>query len=103
MIGAFFMLRYLNPAVVTPQAYMLVDSAPSIHAKRTFTLLAKILQNLTNKPTSTKEEYLSPLNDVVESNKNRLNKFFFDLCEVEDFYNQLKVSKSAKKKEQPFF
>lgn len=91
LIGAFYMLRFLNPAVVTPQAYMLVDSPPSANARRSITLIAKILQNLTNKPNYSKESFMLPLNPFVEENKNRINKFFHDLCEVEDFYEQLEI------------
>lgn len=29
LIGGFFFLRFINPAIVTPQAYMLIDSLPT--------------------------------------------------------------------------
>lgn len=40
LIGGFFMLRFVNPAIVTPQAYMLVDGVPSKNPRRTLTLVS---------------------------------------------------------------
>jgi len=91
LIGGFFFLRFVNPAIVTPQAYMLVESNPSPNPRRTLTLVAKLLQNLANKPTYSKEGYMLSLNPFVEQNKTRINKFLNDLCEVGDFYESLEM------------
>ncbi|KAL3898831.1 MAG: hypothetical protein SGCHY_002474, partial [Lobulomycetales sp.] len=91
LIGGFFMLRFVNPSIVTPQAYMLVDKNPSKNPRRTLTLIAKMLQNLANKPSYSKEMYMMSLNGFVENNKARINKFFGDLCEVSDFYEALEM------------
>lgn len=91
LIGAFFFLRFINPAIVTPQAYMLVDKLPANKSRRTLTLIAKILQNLANKPSYAKEPYMSSLASFIESNKSRINKFFHQLCEVPDFNESLEM------------
>lgn len=39
LIGGFFFLRFLNPAIVTPQAYMLVDRIPGSNSRTTLTLV----------------------------------------------------------------
>lgn len=39
LIGGFFFLRFINPAIVTPQAYMLVDGVPAKFPRRTLTLV----------------------------------------------------------------
>ncbi|KAK9473811.1 Rho GTPase activation protein [Dipodascopsis tothii] len=91
LIGAFFFLRFINPAIVTPHAYMLVDSVPSEHPRRTLTLVAKMLQNLANKPTYSKEHYMASLNDFIVANKARMNRFLNDLCDVPDFYETLEM------------
>jgi len=91
LIGGFFFLRFINPAIVTPQAYMLVDSVPAKHPRRTLTLIAKMLQNLANKPSYAKEQYMSSLNPFVENNKARINHFLNNLCEVGDFYDTLEL------------
>lgn len=52
-----------------------------------------MLQNLANKPTYSKEQYMMSLNPFVETNKVRMNQFLNALCEVGDFYESLEVSK----------
>lgn len=42
LIGGFFFLRFINPAIVTPQAYMLVEGVPAKHPRRTLTLVCLI-------------------------------------------------------------
>lgn len=40
LIGGFFFLRFVNPAIVTPQAYMLVDGIPGTNSRTTLTLVS---------------------------------------------------------------
>ncbi|CAO0792635.1 unnamed protein product [Mucor circinelloides] len=91
LIGGFFFLRFINPAIVTPQAYMLIDSHPGPNPRTTLTLIAKMLQNLANKPTYAKESYMIPTNPFVESNKQRIQHFLNGICEVSDFYESLEM------------
>ncbi|GAA5994190.1 hypothetical protein JCM5350_002181 [Sporobolomyces pararoseus] len=93
LIGGFFFLRFINPAIVTPQAYMLIDSLPASakHPRRTLTLIAKMLQNLANKPSYSKEAYMMSLNPFVDTNKSRMNLFLNSLCDVGDFYDSLEM------------
>ncbi|KAI8359070.1 Rho GTPase activation protein [Choanephora cucurbitarum] len=91
MIGGFFFLRFINPAIVTPRAYMLLDSVPGNAPRRTLTLIAKMLQNLANRPSYAKEAYMLPTNPFVERNKQRINRFLNELCEVTDFYETLEM------------
>ncbi len=107
LIGGFFFLRFINPAIVTPQPYMLIDSTPEENPKRTLTYVcisrvipsvptnslqvAKMLQNLANKPAYAKEPYMVKLQPFIQQNKERINKFMLDLCEVQDFYETLEM------------
>jgi Ras GTPase-activating-like protein IQGAP2/3 len=91
LIGGFFFLRFINPAIVTPRSYMLIDATPAEHPKRTLTYIAKMLQNLANKPSYAKEPYMAKLQPFVHQNKDRINKFLLDLCEVQDFYESLEL------------
>lgn len=88
---------------------MLVEGVPAKHPRRTLTLvspyedvsymfdltmmsqIAKMLQNLANKPSYAKEAYMITLNPFVENNKARINQFLNSLCEVGDFYDTLEV------------
>ena len=91
LIGGFFFLRFINPAIVTPKSYMLVEGIPAENPRRTLTLVAKMLQNLANKPSYAKEPYMASLSPFVQRNKDRVNKFMLDLCEVQDFYESLEM------------
>ncbi|KAI9822308.1 MAG: glyceraldehyde-3-phosphate dehydrogenase 1 [Pycnora praestabilis] len=91
LIGGFFFLRFINPAIVTPRSYMLIDKTPAEHHRRTLTLIAKMLQNLANKPSYAKEPYMAKLQPFIHHNKERVNKFMLDLCEVQDFYETLEM------------
>jgi Ras GTPase-activating-like protein IQGAP2/3 len=42
MIGGFFFLRFINPAIVTPRAYMLLDVVPGNAPRRTLTLVRRM-------------------------------------------------------------
>ncbi|KAI0218425.1 RasGAP protein [Massospora cicadina] len=85
LIGAFFFLRFLNPAIVTPQAYMLVEKTLVKHPRRTLTLVAKIVQNLANKPTYSKEAHMMALSPFIENNKPKVNRFLNELCEMDQY------------------
>ncbi|KAK4692845.1 Ras GTPase-activating-like protein IQGAP2/3, partial [Lecanoromycetidae sp. Uapishka_2] len=91
LIGGFFFLRFINPAIVTPRSYMLTDGQPAENPRRTLTYIAKMLQNLANKPSYAKEPYMSKLQPFIQHNKERVNKFMLDLCEVQDFYESLEM------------
>ncbi|KAJ2909856.1 RasGAP protein [Coemansia aciculifera] len=91
LIGGFFFLRYINPAIVTPQAHMLIENAPTVNPRRVLTLVAKLLQNLANKPTYSKEKYMEDLSPFVEDNRGRINRFLNELCEVGDFYDNMEM------------
>jgi Ras GTPase-activating-like protein IQGAP2/3 len=43
LIGGFFFLRFINPAIVTPQAYMLMESYPGPNPRTTLTLVILLL------------------------------------------------------------
>ncbi len=91
LIGGFFFLRFINPAIVTPKSYMLIEQIPAEKPRRTLTLIAKMLQNLANKPSYAKEPYMAKLQPFIQNNKDRINKFMLDLCEVQDFYESLEM------------
>ncbi|KAJ2762588.1 RasGAP protein, partial [Coemansia nantahalensis] len=91
LIGGFFFLRYINPAIVTPQAHMLIESPPTQNPRRVLTLVAKLLQNLNNKPSYAKEKFMEELTPFVEANQARIGRFLNELCEVGDFYDNMEM------------
>jgi len=91
LIGGFFFLRFINPAIISPISYMLIDQAPEECPKRTLTYIAKMLQNLANKPSYSKEPYMMKLQPFLQENKERIQNFLLDICEVQDFYETLEM------------
>jgi hypothetical protein len=75
LVGGFVLLRYLTPAIVTPESFDLVPEGVSVTPKgrRNLILIAKVLQNISNAQTfDKKEEYMTVLNDVVNENSPRM-------------------------------
>eukprot|EP01087_Luapelamoeba_hula_P013930 TRINITY_DN4018_c0_g1_i1.p1 TRINITY_DN4018_c0_g1~~TRINITY_DN4018_c0_g1_i1.p1 ORF type:complete len:787 (-),score=140.16 TRINITY_DN4018_c0_g1_i1:88-2448(-) len=95
LIGGFYLLRFINPAIVTPQSFMLGEVKLSTNARRNLTLLAKILQNLANnvKFGGVKEFFMAPLNICIDKNKDRLNTFLEELTLVENLEQNLTLDK----------
>jgi Ras GTPase-activating-like protein IQGAP2/3 len=91
LIGGFFFLRFINPAIISPASYMLIDSTPAENPRRTLTYVAKMLQNLANKPTTAKEDYMAALQPFTQENRKRMSQFLLDICEVQDFYESLEL------------
>jgi Ras GTPase-activating-like protein IQGAP2/3 len=48
LIGGFFMLRFINPAIITPEAYILVEGETKKNPRRTLTLVIVNIIRLPN-------------------------------------------------------
>ncbi len=67
-VGGFMFLRFLCPALVSPEAFGLIRTVAG-EARRALVLVAKTLQNLANMVVfGSKEEYMVPLNPFIEAN-----------------------------------
>lgn len=95
MIGGFFILRFVNPAIITPAAYMILDQTPGTTARRNLTVLAKIQQNLSNcaRFSDVKEPYMTPLNYIFDRHSDRFLRFLDSLTEVDDLDHHLSLDK----------
>jgi len=92
-VGGFFMLRFINPAIATPNAHMLVEQKLDAVARRNVTIIAKILQNLSNNVAfgGVKEAYMEPLNPLMYNSWTMLNAFLDNLTKVQDLEQRLAV------------
>lgn len=86
LTGAFFFLRFINPAIVTPQSYMLVDHQLKDKPRRALTLIAKMIQKIVNKQKYSAESYEEIFSLFFDDNKARVDKFLDDLCEVPELH-----------------
>ncbi|KAI8608278.1 Rho GTPase activation protein [Chytriomyces sp. MP71] len=84
LLGGLFFLRYINPALLFPEPYLVATDPPlSTNQKRTLTLVAKIIQNLANNPSTVKESYMAPLAPFLEAHQTQTSAFFMSLCAVD--------------------
>jgi len=82
LIGSFIFLRYLNPAISSPEGFGLLPEGkvPSNTARRNLLLITKVLQNLANGKTfNNKELYMVPLNGFVERHMKTVTSYFDEL------------------------
>jgi len=92
-VGGFFMLRFINPAIATPNAHMLVEPKLDAVGRRNVTIIAKILQNLSNNVAfgGVKEAYMEVLNPLMYNSWTMLNAFLDNLTKVQDLEQRLAV------------
>ncbi|CAF1066978.1 unnamed protein product [Adineta ricciae] len=64
-VSTVIFLRFLNPALVLPHEYGIVDAEPLPSIKRGLTLVSKILQNIANNLIFTKEFHMRCFNDYL--------------------------------------
>jgi neurofibromin 1 len=82
-IGSFFFLRFINPALSLPEQYELVPSVtPDV--RRSMILITKVLQQLANEVDTFKEQYMAPFAPFVLKHKERLHRFYREICSCQD-------------------
>ncbi|PRP75063.1 hypothetical protein PROFUN_03899 [Planoprotostelium fungivorum] len=88
LVGGFLLLRwsdsvsYFNPALLTPEQHGLLPEGKTMSAtaRRNLILMSKILQNLSNGlEFGRKEQYMMVVNDFINVNKDRMEKYFQDI------------------------
>ena len=93
LVGGFFVLRYLNPAIITPGAYGIVpqDAPLPPNGRRNLTIIAKVVQNLSNgiNFSTVKESYMAVLNFILDKYRSRMAGFINALTEVDDLDHHL--------------
>lgn len=81
VVGGFFFLRFVCPAVVAPEGFGLSDIVPDPKARRSLILVSKILQNLSNQVEfGAKEEYMYIMNPFITGNMDAMAKFVDELA-----------------------
>eukprot|EP01088_Endostelium_zonatum_P017075 TRINITY_DN4868_c0_g1_i2.p1 TRINITY_DN4868_c0_g1~~TRINITY_DN4868_c0_g1_i2.p1 ORF type:complete len:948 (-),score=182.08 TRINITY_DN4868_c0_g1_i2:93-2936(-) len=82
LIGGFIMLRFISPAMVTPETW-LTDTIPTPSARRNLVLITKILQNISNQiGFGIKEEYMCCMNDFIVKNITKVEEWLL-ACTVD--------------------
>jgi len=82
LVGGFLLLRYFNPALLSPEQNGLLPEGKTLSpiARRNLLLISKILQNLSNGlEFGRKEQYMMVINDFINGHKDRMEKYFQDI------------------------
>ncbi|CDO92288.1 unnamed protein product [Kluyveromyces dobzhanskii CBS 2104] len=96
-ISGFLFLRFLCPVILNPKIFNFVDNHPSENSRRTLTLLAKILMNLsTLTQFGAKEPWMVKMNSFVNDHEEELLDYLDKITEKKlDFTpKRLKLSSS---------
>jgi Ras GTPase-activating-like protein IQGAP2/3 len=90
----FVYYRFINLAIVTPDAYNVIEGELPQSARKNLVVVAKVLQNVFNlKEFSAQEKYMLPLNTFISKNKSRLIRYFEEMPKVDDPEDYLQVNK----------
>jgi len=81
IVGGFYLLRFICPAIVAPDTYNLVKNCtpPNRNARRGLILISKVIQSLSNFQDfdgQNKEEYMQFANEFIIQNVDAMGKFF---------------------------
>ncbi|KAI3653038.1 hypothetical protein MP228_002463 [Amoeboaphelidium protococcarum] len=83
-ISGFMFLRFICPAIVTPETSGIVKSPLNSKQRRSLVLISKVLQNLANGVRfGSKEAYMTPANSFLVDNEPQLYKFCHQIQDVE--------------------
>ncbi|CAH0561866.1 unnamed protein product [Brassicogethes aeneus] len=86
-VGTVIFLRFINPAIVSPQEMGIVAKQVPTSIKRGLMLMSKILQNIANHVEFSKEQHMLPFNDYLKANFEIGRRFFIKIasdCETVD-------------------
>lgn len=82
-VSGFLFLRFICPAILSPKLFGLLRDHPRTKAQRTLTLIAKVLQKLSNLSTFGKrEEYMEPMNRFLTTHRSAFREFIDQVCGI---------------------
>ncbi|XP_055375510.1 neurofibromin [Condylostylus longicornis] len=79
-VGTVIFLRYINPAIVSPQELGIVGKQVPSTVKRGLMLMSKILQNIANHVEFSKEQHMLCFNDFLKAHFEVGRRFFVTIA-----------------------
>ncbi|KAJ0182942.1 hypothetical protein K1T71_000918 [Dendrolimus kikuchii] len=79
-VGTVLFLRFINPAIVSPQEMGIVSRPVPVQVKRGLMLMSKILQNIANHVEFSKEHHMLPFNNFLKAHFEAGRKFFIQIA-----------------------
>ncbi|CAG8697404.1 12716_t:CDS:10 [Gigaspora margarita] len=87
VVGHLIYYRYLNPAIVAPEGFDVIDTVVSPMQRKNLAEISKMLNQISvGKLFSEDNMYLQPLNEYVAYASDRFLKFFKEVGEAESFF-----------------
>eukprot|EP01120_Amphizonella_sp_Union-15-10_P000228 TRINITY_DN10257_c0_g1_i1.p1 TRINITY_DN10257_c0_g1~~TRINITY_DN10257_c0_g1_i1.p1 ORF type:complete len:713 (+),score=102.08 TRINITY_DN10257_c0_g1_i1:102-2240(+) len=75
-IGGFFFLRYVCPAIVTPDGYKVITAPVPPEARRALVLASKVIQKTVNeRDFAENEAYMQPFNTFIQGYQHPIHEF----------------------------
>lgn len=82
-VSGFLFLRFICPAILSPKLFGLLRDHPRPRAQRTLTLIAKVLQKMSNMSTFGKrEEWMEPMNRFLTSQRPIFRDYIDQVCGI---------------------
>jgi Ras GTPase-activating-like protein IQGAP2/3 len=92
----FVYYRFINLAIVTPDAYSVTEGELPQSARKNLVVVAKVLQNVFNLKEfggDNREKFMVPLNSFIQKNTPRLLRYLEELPKVDEPEDFLQVNK----------
>ncbi|XP_077995279.1 neurofibromin-like isoform X2 [Glandiceps talaboti] len=89
-VGSAVFLRFINPALVSPVEYGILEQQPPPRVKRGLMLMSKVMQSIANHVPFTKQQHMRVFNDFLKTNFESGRKFFVEIasdCQTIDSNN----------------
>lgn len=94
VIGYFIYYRFVNLAIVTPDAFEIIDKELNPVARKNLVSISKVLQNLFNLSQFGKNDrWFVPLNTWIQKRSDSVREYFGDIIAVADPEDYLQVDK----------
>jgi len=96
VVSCFLFLRFINPALMSPTSYNLLQNQPPLNVIRTATYIAKTLQIIVSVSSSVKENYMLVLSDFIEQQREDMMGFIDQVCTITNLTRRKSKRKSKK-------
>ncbi|KZS88129.1 Rho GTPase activation protein [Sistotremastrum niveocremeum HHB9708] len=93
LLGRFFIAQLINPALVTPHAYSVIESPPAPRVQNTLILIAKMFQCLAGNRLHSPELLAARADQFFEEIRPIFVAFLDELCRVDDFYDIYEIER----------